>query len=184
MKERDKSLTATITKKCSCFSKSDTCEESVWILNPLIYSPDWDNMEVYTFGSMVPMGGGSNGLVKLRRGWVGRTQAVGMVRLPPACASSAAAEEGAPGTGPTGGTSSPGGAEEPGSRGAGCWAAGCCWRRGLLVASDDRARNERSGIRMDAVVSCSNDLLRDEDQGSKKSSSDELNRLFFLWTPP
>lgn len=30
---------------------------------------------------MVPMGGGRRGLVKLRRGCVGRTQAVGMVRL-------------------------------------------------------------------------------------------------------
>lgn len=100
-------------------------------------------MEVYTFGSMLPMGGGSRGLVKLRRGWVGRTQAVGMLRLLPAWTSSEAAaeeeddDEGAPGTGPTGGTRSPAGAEEPGRRGAVCWGGGCCWRRGLVEASDD-----------------------------------------------
>lgn len=80
-------------------------------------------MEVYTLGSMVPIGGGSRGLVKLRSGWVGRTQAVGMVRQLPAWASSAAAvgmAAGAPGTGPTTGTWSPGGAEEPGRRGGVC----------------------------------------------------------------
>lgn len=102
-------------------------------------------MEVYTFGSMVPMGGGSSGLVKLRSGWVGRTQAVGIVRLLPAWASSeVAAAAGAPGTGPTEGACSPGGAEEPGRRGVGCWGGGCCWRRRLLEASEDIA-DERHG---------------------------------------
>lgn len=96
-------------------------------------------MEVYTLGSIVPMGGGSSGLVKLRNGWVGRTQAVGMVRPLPACASSAAAAAaaaGAPGTGPTPGTCSPVGTEEPGRRGGACWGGGCCWRRGLVEVSE------------------------------------------------
>lgn len=96
-------------------------------------------MEVYTFGSMVPMGGGSSGFVKLRSGCVGLTQAVGMVRPLPAWASSAAAvatAAGAPGTGPTPGTCSPGGAEAPGRRGGACWAGGCCWRRGLVEESE------------------------------------------------
>lgn len=99
-------------------------------------------MEVYTLGSMVPMGGGSSGLVKLRSGWVGRTQAVGMVRLLPAWASSAAAAAGAPGIGPTPGTCSTGGAEEPGRSGAGCWGGGCCWRRGLVEESEGIAEDE------------------------------------------
>lgn len=80
-------------------------------------------MDVYTLGSMVPMGGGSSGLVKLRSGWVGRTQAVGMVRpLPawPSSAGAAATAAGAPGTGPTPGTCSPGGTEEQGRRGGAC----------------------------------------------------------------
>lgn len=85
------------------------------------------------------MGGGSSGLVKLRSGWVGRTQAVGMVRPFPAWASSAAAAAttvaGAPGTGPTPGTCSVGGAEEPGRRGVACWGGGCCWRRGFVEVS-------------------------------------------------
>lgn len=102
-------------------------------------------MEVYTLGSMVPMGGGSRGLVKLLSGWVGRTQAVGMVRPLPAWASSAAAVAiaGAPGTGPTPGTCSPGGAEEPGRRGAVCWGGGCCWRRGLVEVSEGIAEEGR-----------------------------------------
>ena len=89
-------------------------------------------------GSMVPMGGGSSGLVKLRRGWVGLTQAVGMVRPLPGWASSAAAAAaaaGAPGTGPTPETCSAGGAEEPRRRGGACCGGGCCWRRGLVEVS-------------------------------------------------
>lgn len=116
--------------------------------NNQLHSLDWGIMEVYTLGSMVPMGGGSSGLVKLRRGWVGRTQAVGMVRPLAAWASSAAAAAtgtGAPGTGPTPGTCSPGGAEEPGRRGGGCWAAGCCWRRGLVEESEGIAEEEGGG---------------------------------------
>lgn len=108
-------------------------------------SLDCGIMEVYTLGSMVPMGGGSSGLVKLRSGWVGRTQAVGMVRPLPAWASSAAAvatAAGAPGTGQTPGTCSPGGAEEPGRRGAACWGGGCCWRRGLVEVSEGIAEEE------------------------------------------
>lgn len=91
---------------------------------------------------MVPMGGGSSGLVKLLSGWVGRTQAVGMVRpLPPWASSAAAVAAGAPGTGPIVGTCSPGRAEEPGRRGAVCCVGGCCWRRGLEEASVDKAKN-------------------------------------------
>lgn len=109
-----------------------------------LYSLDCGNMEVYTLGSMVPMGGGSSGLVKLLSGWVGRTQAVGMVRLVPTWASSAAVvAAGAPGTGPTVGTCSPGGAEEPGRRGAACCGGGCCWRRGLEEASEAIAKDRR-----------------------------------------
>ncbi len=52
--------------------------------NHRLYSLDCGIIEVYTLGSMVPMGGGSSGLVKLRSGCVGRTQAVGMVRPLPA----------------------------------------------------------------------------------------------------
>lgn len=97
----------------------DLCHETP---EKQLYSLDCGIIEVYTFGSIVPMGGGSSGLVKLRSGWVGRTQAVGMVRPLPAWASSvaAAAAAGAPGTGPTTGTCSPGGAEEPGRRGVTC----------------------------------------------------------------
>lgn len=102
-------------------------------------------MEVYTLGSIVPMGGGSSGLVKLLNGWVGRTQAVGMVRPLPACASSAAAAAGAPGTGPTPGTCSPVGTEEPGRSGGACWGGGCCWRRGLVVVSEGMAGEEGGG---------------------------------------
>lgn len=105
-------------------------------------------MEVYTLGSMVPIGGGSSGLVKLRSGWVGRTQAVGMVRPLPAWTSSAAATAtGAPGIGPTPGTCSTGEAEEPTSRGVACWGGGCCWRRGLVasegIADAGGGREER-----------------------------------------
>lgn len=88
-----------------------------------LYSLDCGIMEVYTLGSIVPMGGGSSGFVKLRSGWLGRTQAVGMVRPPPAWTSSAAAAAaaaGAPGTGPTPGTCSTRGVEEPGRRGGAC----------------------------------------------------------------
>lgn len=80
-------------------------------------------MEVYTLGSMVPMAEGNSGLVKLRRGWLGRTHAVGMVLPLAAWASSAGAGTtgaGAPGTGLTTGTCSVGGTEELGRRGAGC----------------------------------------------------------------
>ncbi|KAK5901355.1 hypothetical protein CgunFtcFv8_026236 [Champsocephalus gunnari] len=86
-----------------------------------MYSLDCGSMEVYTFGSMVPMGGGSSGLVKLRRGWVGRTQAVGMVRPLPVWTSSGAAAAGAPRMATTPGTWSPGGAEDPGRSGATGW---------------------------------------------------------------
>lgn len=101
-------------------------------------------MEVYTLGSMVPIGGGSSGLVKLRSGWVGRTQAVGIVRPLPAWGSSTtdAAATAAPGTGPTPGTWSPGGAAEPGRRGAACCGGGCCWRRGLVEVSEVIAEEE------------------------------------------
>lgn len=96
---------------------------------------------------MVPMGGGSSGLVKLLSGWVGRTQAVGMVRPLPPWASSTAAVA-APGTGPIEGRCSPGGAEEPGRRGAVCCVGGCCWRRGLEEASVDKAKNGEADKRM------------------------------------
>lgn len=88
---------------------------------------------------MVPVDGGSNWFVKLLSGWVGRTQAVGMVRPLTAWALSAAAvptATGAPGTGPTPETCSPGGTEELGRRGGACWGGGCCWRRGLVVVSE------------------------------------------------
>lgn len=100
-------------------------------------------------GSMVPMGGGSSGLVKLRSGWLGRTQAVGMVRPLAAWASSAEATTaaGAPGTGPTPGPCSTSEAEEPGRRGGACCGGGCCWRRGLTEASDDIATEEGGGER-------------------------------------
>lgn len=115
-------------------------------------------MEVYTLGSMVPMGGGSKGLVKLRSGWVGLTHAVGMVRPAPAWASSAAAaaaatvtEAGAPGTGPTPGTCSPVGIEEPGRRGGGaCCVGGCCCRRGLVEESEGIANEEEGGMKQES----------------------------------
>lgn len=93
------------------------------------------------------MGGGSSGFVKLRSGWVGRTQAVGMVRPLPVCGSSAtdAAAVGAPGTRPTPGTCSTGGAAEPGRRGGACCGGGCCWRRGLVEASEGSAESENRG---------------------------------------
>ena len=101
-------------------------------------------MDVYTFGSMVPMGGGSSGLVKLRSGCVGRTQAVGMVRAFVAWTSSeAAAEVGAPGTGPTTGVCSTGRAEEPGRRGGACCGGGCCWRRGLVEISEASLKQKK-----------------------------------------
>lgn len=102
-------------------------------------------MEVYTLGSMVLMGGGSSGLVKLRSGCVGRTQAVGMVRALPAWDSSAAAAAGTPGIGPTPRTCSPGGAEEPGSSGGAGWGRGCCWRRGLVEVSEGITEEEGGG---------------------------------------
>lgn len=105
----------------------------------LLYSLDCGSMEVYTLGSIVPIGGGSRGLVKLRSGWVGRTQAVGMVRPLPAWGSSAVGAVGAPGTGPTMETCSAGGAVVPGKRGGACCGGGCCWRRGLLEVSEDIA---------------------------------------------
>lgn len=115
-----------------------TKERMVCHFRRKVDSLDCGIMEVYTLGSMVPIGGGSSGLVKLRRGWVGRTQAVGMLRPPPVGASSeATVVAGAPGTGPTVGMSSPVGAEEPGRWGTVCWGGGCCWRRGLVEESED-----------------------------------------------
>lgn len=96
-------------------------------------------------GSMVPMGGGSSGLVKLRSGCVGRTQAVGMVRALPAWDSSAAAAAGAPGIGPTPRICSPGGAEETGRSGGAVWGRGCCWRRGLVGVSEGITEEEGIG---------------------------------------
>lgn len=101
-------------------------------------------MDVYTFGSMVPIGGGTSGWVKLRSGCVGRTQAVGMVRPPaPWASSEETAAEGAPGTGPTPGTWSTGGAEEPGRSGGGCCGGGCCWWRVLVEVSVEIPEEEK-----------------------------------------
>ena len=97
-------------------------------------------------GSMVPMGDGNSGLAKLRRGWLGRTHAVGMLLEPVPWASSAGAGAGAPGTGLTAATCSVGGAEELGRRGAACWAGGGCWSRRLVDGSDRAAEGgERGG---------------------------------------
>ena len=141
-----------------------------------LYSLDCGIMEVYTLGSMVPMGGGSSGLVKLRSGWVGLTQAVGMVRLLPAWASSAAAVAGAPGIWPTPGTCSTGGAEEPGRSGAGCWGGGCCWRRGLVeesegIAEDERWREKRG----------ENNCLEDEKRETEEKTSNYCKERMFMW---
>lgn len=102
---------------------------------------------------MVPIGGGSSGLVKLRSGWVGRTQAVGMVRLPPARTSSEEPEAaGAPGMGPMGGTCSGAGAAEPGRSGAAGGGGGCCWSRGVVeesegIAEEEIKATERGGLK-------------------------------------
>lgn len=86
-----------------------------------LYSLDCGITEMCTLGSMLPTGCDSRGLVKLRNGWVGLTQAVGIFWLLHARASSVpvlVAE--APGTGPTVGTCSPDRAEEPRRRGVVC----------------------------------------------------------------
>ena len=115
-----------------------------------LYSLDCGIMEVYTLGSMVPMGGGSSGLVKLRSGWVGLTQAVGMVRLLPPGPPRRRRWRGPPGSGrlrgraPRAGPRSRGGAER--AAGEEAAAGGEGWWRSLkasLRTSDGGRKEEK-----------------------------------------